>query len=230
MFEHFLNPNFSYWEQGIYKEVITDDVYGLKKRLFRNDEVVMDVGAHVGWFSALALNRGTGHVIAIEASPQNCRRLRLNLSQWKDRVTIVGKALWRSDRPEQTLAIAEILDSDKTTNTGGGNVICGSRTVPVKSVTLDELVGDQIISLLKIDCEGSEYPCFYTTKVLPRIKEIVGELHTFDGLFQPQDDVKPGFNNPKAMASFLEENNFKVELMIRPECTALAYIRAINCV
>jgi len=46
------------------------------------------------------------------------------------------------------------------------------------------------VRLLKIDCEGSEFPILYTSKMLEYVDEIVGELHFFSWLYNNNNDER----------------------------------------
>jgi hypothetical protein len=63
--------------------------------------------------------------------------------------------------------------------------------IPEKITTLDSIIASlkTPCDLLKIDCEGSEYPIFLQSKLstLKKIKRIVGELHFFN------DDMRHDF-------------------------------------
>ncbi len=47
----------------------------------------------------------------------------------------------------------------------------------VASVTLDEIVGDESVDILKIDIEGAEFDVLQSTRALPHVRLILGELH-----------------------------------------------------
>lgn len=56
--------------------------------------------------------------------------------------------------------------------------------IPKKIINLDTLLSKKFLScdLLKIDCEGSEYPILLNAKIstLKKVKKMVGELHFFN--------------------------------------------------
>jgi hypothetical protein len=93
-------------------------------------------------------------------------------------------AVWRSDVP----AGARRFDSSADqANTGGGNIL-GSPAggASVHAVPLDEVVrevlaaaGRDRLRLLKLDCEGSEYPVLLTATCLGVVDEVCGEYHEF---------------------------------------------------
>ena len=62
-------------------------------------------------------------------------------------------------------------------NTGGGNVLTNTEGLEVEWVSLDSIIGESKVRMLKLDCEGSEFPILLTSKKLNQVKEIVGEWH-----------------------------------------------------
>ena len=73
-------------------------------------------------------------------------------------------------------------------NTGDGSVIWGEGE-PVAKVAFDDVVdrvtnrGRRRVRLLKLDCEGAEWPIVLTSQRLELIDEIVGEFHEIGGPF-----------------------------------------------
>lgn len=118
------------------------------------NETLLDVGAHVGWYSTIGSRRvgSTGHVIAFEPYEPNAKTLKLNLLQNEcTNVRVVETALG-SEAGTLTLASG-------TGDSGGFTaLIWGSETrVEVPVVTLDEAEEDLgEVTLMKIDVEGWE--------------------------------------------------------------------------
>jgi FkbM family methyltransferase len=63
-------------------------------------DVVLDIGAHVGVFTAQALELGAAKVVAVEPDPGNVECLRRNFSEdiAAGRVVLVEEAAWISVR------------------------------------------------------------------------------------------------------------------------------------
>ncbi|MGE0703924.1 MAG: FkbM family methyltransferase [Vicinamibacterales bacterium] len=189
--------------RGTYDELIEQTVhveYLGTPQSFRADQVVLDVGCHIGAFSRLAAGRGA-RVIGYEANRENYRLACLNTAE-HERATIRHGAIWRSDRPA---GVIHFVPSTNVENTGGGTVLFDSleaaramfvsrdgvrSTVAapdlpsphdVRSVPLDavlEALGD--VQLLKIDAEGVEFPVLMTAQRLRQVAMIVGEFHEFN--------------------------------------------------
>ena len=99
-------------------------------------------------------------------------------------------AIFRSDRPGH----ADLVHSGHVySNTGGGGVVFGdnlfqhlgievplNKTEEIRSpvIALDESLSQfERVQLLKLDCEGSEYPILLTSSQLHCVQRIVGEYH-----------------------------------------------------
>ncbi|HEY8505238.1 MAG TPA: FkbM family methyltransferase [Gemmataceae bacterium] len=208
-------------DAAIWNVVVHENEYRLPRR-FEATDVVLDVGAHVGGFSAACLLRGAGRVYAFEPEPSNFALAEVNLARFGGRARVFRQAVWRSDGARGPLYLDA---SDDAANTGGGTLL-GDRGEPVDWVAFDDFLdglrreGVERVRLLKIDCEGSEFPILLTSRRLGRIDEICGEFHELNG------DV-PGHWRVPGVASFdrdtlrrcLERNGFRVELTGKPNST-----------
>ena len=151
---------------------------------FEPDDIIVDVGTHIGSFCYAALERGSNCVHGFEADEANFVCATQNLQNFGGRVTLQQKALWRSDGPATTLRFFAPRDC---ANTGGGNVVWNEGEQEVQAIPFDDAIraitrdGRYRVRLLKIDCEGSEFPILLTSRTLHLIDRIVGEYHEFHG-------------------------------------------------
>jgi FkbM family methyltransferase len=163
----------------VYNAVVTQNEYRVPAVL-SPDAIVVDIGVHIGSFSHLALTRGTGRVFGFEPEPGNFARAAANLAPFGDRVRLFNHAVWRSDVPTVQLPF---FASPDVANSGGGTLIWETNGPLVPAVPFDEVVdaitdsGRRRIELMKIDCEGAEFPILLTSKRLEHIDRIVGEYH-----------------------------------------------------
>lgn len=163
----------------IYNAVVRNNEYRVPDTL-PADSIVVDIGVHVGSFSYLALSRGAGTVFGFEPEPANYARAQHNLAPFGDRVRLHNHAVWRSDLPGLRLPFFASADP---ANSGGGTLIWETDGPLVEALPFDDLVdritghGHRRIELLKIDCEGAEFPILLTSRRLDRIQRIVGEYH-----------------------------------------------------
>lgn len=167
----------------VWQNVVHRNEYFVPESLSSEDAVV-DVGLHIGSFSYLVLTRGAGRVFGFEVDRENCSLARFNLKHFGKRVFVVQGAVCRSDwNPKQLFFSGYPFLRNGILNTGGGNVGSqqGGRVVP--AIPFDSIVDSIVqqgytrIRLLKLDCEGSEYPILMTSKRLHLIDEVVGEYH-----------------------------------------------------
>src|SRR5579863_670966 len=171
------------FEQDAYRTLLLGDNAG-------PDEVVVDIGAHIGTFAKLWYRKNPqARIICVEACPENLAALRANVGDFAQ----VVHAACTYETAELILLNAVRPDCEST---GGSVVVPRSekdfsplrqegysywddyRELP--KITLEELMvryGFDHINILKLDCEGSEYSILGNTKVLPRIRIIVGEYH-----------------------------------------------------
>lgn len=154
-----------------YKEVILDNEYRLPDK-FAHTDVIVDIGAHIGCFAIACLLRGAGRVACYEPDPDNFDMLRRNLGPYADKVELHNAAVWRSD-VDQNLFLTQrdpaLTAMSHTLYTDGK---------PVESVRFDTVMKTYpACRLVKLDCEGAEFPILFTSKELGGVKEIVGEAH-----------------------------------------------------
>ena len=168
------------------------DVSDLMLRVLAPGDTVLDVGANIGFFSALAglLVGPTGQTVAFEPDPRNRARLLRNLQlNSLSAVTVLDAAV--------TAAAGDVtffLNSDDT----GGSALWDPGTMDqnvasrrdrqaltVPGVTLDDTMRRLALAppkLLKIDTEGAEHRVLMGASALlasRQVPYIVAELHEF---------------------------------------------------
>jgi|GEM_PF-419871 tRNA (mo5U34)-methyltransferase len=200
----------------IFDSVVNHNEYRLPAS-FGSEDIVIDIGAHIGSFSYAVLQRGVKHVYTFEAERSNYERVLYNLRDFSDRVTVMNKAVWRSDKPVEYIYFQASADER---NTGGGGVVFADNTVRVDAIAFDEVMrlatedGKRRVRMLKIDCEGAEFPILLTSKWLSQIDCICGEFHELASEIHPYDIPEharvPGFDEFSAekLAEYLEQAGF----------------------
>lgn len=180
-------------------EELLNDVYGLETISFQPEDIVIDVGAHVGIVSLYLAKRWPFlRIFAFEPHPANhanfVENLRLNnvsnVCLFRQAITADGRSI-----------MLRCVDS----NTGGATAVfdvAGACTVgPVESVTLQDIfertvAPAQRCRLLKIDCEGMEYEIL-PSPVLDRVDFLAAEFH--EGALYEHGEY-PGVNSGQAHA------------------------------
>jgi FkbM family methyltransferase len=176
-------------DEQIWREVRVENVYRLPERM--DGWRVLDVGAHAGFFSHECCRRGAELVFAVEPYFPNASLARVNLAPWTRRVNLIEKAI-----AEPGVAEVQMRGGHDPSNTGEPHVagLVGARgAATVPAVSLDELI-EQMggrVDLLKLDCEGSEYPALLTAKRLDAVRRIAGEYHTCGLAYRPEQIRAP---------------------------------------
>ena len=152
----------------------------------RATDVVLDLGAHIGSFAKFAWERGSRVIHSYEASFENVEIAAGNLielgilsSNGGEGVVLNYGAVVRSDarRDDAVFLDAYPRADENYLNTGAASLFLGAGGERVPTITLDHVIENASIRLMKIDIEGSEWPVLYTCTKLRQIEEIVGEYH-----------------------------------------------------
>ena len=135
------------------------------------DRLIVDAGANIGCFTLYALlNAPHAHVIAIEPAPDTCERLRKLVAEhsFGSRCDVHEVALG----PREGVTTMDLSWGSQFRSTGSGNT-----KVAVK--TLDSIVGDAEVDMLKLDIEGGEYSVITADppRCLCRVRRITMEYH-----------------------------------------------------
>ena len=183
-------------DKFIFNEVYTKNEYKIEK--FSQDDIVIDIGAHKGYFTKLCIDIGCKIIHSFEPEPENFKCLLETLKDYKNyqvyNIAVLDKV------GEKDFITHQCINT-------GLHSFYSKEGIPikVKTIGLDNILNNfSNISLLKIDAEGSEFEILYNSKLLHKVKRIVGEYH--NGITQYN------FNELK---NYLEENNFKVEIITR---------------
>jgi FkbM family methyltransferase len=211
-------------DQAIFNGVVVFNEYRLPDR-FAASDIVIDVGAHIGSFAEAVLSRGCEKVYCIEADGANFEIAAENLRPQLENghVQLVRGAAWRSDRntdelrfdgyhpfPESFIGMQGIL------NTGNGSVVWGSGE-PVAKIAFDDIVdrvtnhGEHRVRLLKLDCEGAEWPILLTSQRLGLIDEICGEFHEIGGQFL---EISEERSEQEPVFAFANVEKFTIDVLV----------------
>jgi len=130
------------------------DIYEQRAVSVHDSDVVIDVGAHLGTFTRIALQHGARQVVAVEPHPVNavCFDRTFASEIAAGRVQLVQAAAWHSPGSLKF----ELGDASQTGRVAGSQ---SRRTVIVRAVTLDEIVDElklDRVDFIKMDIEGAE--------------------------------------------------------------------------
>lgn len=178
-------------DRNIFKYVVDRNEYRLPNILDPKD-IIIDIGAHIGCFTYACLKRGAKKIYSYEPFKDNYDIAKSNFDNEIKTgiVKLYNLAVWRSDISQEILYYVE-----NSANTGGGSVTCEPvGNIQINTIQLDRII-DEItnssnvsntasttnatnrIKLVKLDCEGSEFPILFTSKKLSLIDYICGEYH-----------------------------------------------------
>jgi hypothetical protein len=132
--------------------------------------------------------------------------------------------VWRSDRRVKSLVFLECPE-----NTGGGSVWRSGDGPVIEAVAFDDVVravtqnGRKRVRMVKVDCEGSEFPILLTARTLHLVDEIVGEFHEFGPEDVPHSEITDEARVPghdrftiKVLEGALRRAGFEVETTYHP--------------
>jgi len=204
----------------VWLDVVSRNEYLLPPEFTETNSIV-DIGGNSGAFAYACLRRGAGKVISIEPHPETAERLVRNTAEFGDRIEVINAAAWRSDVENSSVSLHPH---------GGEDWSCGYSVIlsqdsetswDVPTVGLDDILRRLgAVHILKLDCEGSEYPILYTSKELHRCEHILGEYHldhdiTLGG--DPPDGGWPEWTIP-GLTDFLASKGFTL-YKLHPACS-----------
>jgi FkbM family methyltransferase len=186
-------------DRPIWTEVITADCYGLRT-LDLTGMAVLDVGAHIGTFAHAACARGASLVHCYEPFPSSADLLEQNALR-------IGEVRVFREAVGAGRGIGRFANAAELTATGGWTVVPDPAGVsPI--VGLDEAIlrlakesPSGRIGLLKMDCEGGEWPALENVTRLDLVDRVVGEYHPAPGT--------PG-RDAAGLVSLLRRHKFEV--------------------
>jgi FkbM family methyltransferase len=214
--EHALHFREGTGDWFIFYDVYFHNSYELPEQ-FEPDDVVIDIGTHIGSLAYLALVRGAGRVYGFEPDRSNFEVARRNLQVFGDRACLSNQAVWRSDRSSD----AVFAPAPPPGNSGGGCLLWSEKGAPAEVVALDAVLdqvtegGNRRVRLLKIDCEGAEFPILLTSRKLHLVDQIAGEYHELVGNPVPERALVPGVAryDCAAITTYLEKAGFHVRVV-----------------
>jgi len=196
-----------YYKKGVYSEnYIT--LFLLDRLNISNNDLILDIGANIGWYSLVLSTGAKPRVVAFEPDTLNYKLLTENITiNGSTNVHAYNKAV--SDH-EGTLT----LHLYKGYNTGRHSFIKQKNsiaTAEVPTITLDNFLlqegfGNGMIKLLKIDIEGYELIALHRAyHTLARVQNILTE-------FSP-DLMKAAGQKPEDYISLLQNAGFSLKVI-----------------
>lgn len=187
-------------DRGIFTEANLLDAYQKNKIRIKPNDTIIDIGAHIGAFTILAAKKAK-KVYSFEPHPENFKLLKENIALNNlTNITATKKAI--TDKK----GIFPLYISKS--NTGSHSIFLReeqSGTTPVQTITIIEFIKAKKIKkigLLKIDCEGAEYPILETLpeKTFELIEQISMECHPIQN------------SSPEQLKTLLQKRGFDVQM------------------
>lgn len=183
------------------------------KNFDKNEDTIIDIGGHIGLFSIYALSWNPKKIIAFEPIKENFDLFNDNISLNKIKnIKCYNMAAYGSSEEIEIYFNQDFAAHSLIRNNGSSRKI--------KAISLKRIFDDNDIckcSILKLDCEGSEYKIF---EELPddyyrKIEKISMEYHIFDNDPNPIEKLK----------NKLKEMNFSLETKQTNEEMGMLYAR-----
>ena len=171
------------------------------------EDVVLDLGGHIGTFTVLAGSKATsGKVFAFEPMKDNFDILLSNIKLNSLNNVVTENIAISNENGSRTFYLSSPEAGKKVGYCTGGHSFFQSKNreekIKVVTKTLESIINKYSIDhidYLKLDTEGAEFDILYSApkEVLQKIDKIVMELH-------PMED-----NTKEKMLDFLEKAGYK---------------------
>ena len=195
----------------VFKEIFMEDFYETEKLLphVPSNAVIVDIGANVGFFSFLmTAKRKDAAIYAYEPMENNFRVFQNNLTLNKEKrnnikaeqKAVTGKEVKSVklffDAVDLDTVISSVYEDFSPKN---------KQMAEIEAISLSAIIRQNnltVIDILKLDCEGSEYPILYDSPeiIWPIIKCLCIEVHELD----------KGKRNYKYLSGFLQEKGYQL--------------------
>ncbi len=206
---HFRVPTWSLFL--VFKEIFVSDFYGIDALLKKlpPKPVVLDIGANAGYFDMMLFSKMTeATVYAYEPMPNNYKLFQQNIAlnpSLANRIHLFNKAVTGASQEFVELHMETEAENSVIASVYSDFDHKNQFTLRVPAISLRQILeetGIERADLVKIDCEGSEYPILYETPAScwGKINFLTVEVHDLD-----RDQRNVGH-----LARFLESQGYEV--------------------
>ena len=176
----------------VFKEIFVTDFYSIDKlaKSLPAKSVVIDIGANAGYFNIMLFSKiKEATVYAYEPILSNYELFKKNISinpVLQNRILLVNKAVTGTPQESVELFMETASDNSVIASVYADFDTQNKHTIKVPAISLNQIVIEndlKHIDLLKVDCEGSEYPIIYETpdEVWGKVNMLTIEVHNLDG-------------------------------------------------
>ena len=193
----------------VFKEIFMSDFYRMDElvKLLPPNPTVIDIGGNAGYFNMMLFSQiASANVFAYEPIIENCNLFRENVKRnptTVDKIQVFNMAVTGSPVEEVTIYKEVENDNSVTASIYADFADHNHNSIKVKAITLQQIIETNklaSVDLLKLDCEGSEYPIIYETPqhIWDKVKMVFMEDHPLD----------KGKRNHQAVVDFLKNLGF----------------------
>lgn len=185
---------------GIINEVFFYQDY-LKYFKSSNPQVIIDIGANVGYFTIFAKSYfPSAKIYSFEPFEKSFAHLseQIKLNNYSD-ISASKKAIAKKSGSAELNVVGDCGENTLVATSNAKD------TVKIETISLENVFNNfqiECCDFMKIDCEGSEYEIFYNLPehLFYKIKHIAMETH----------DLDQELLNRKALANFLKKQGFEI--------------------
>lgn len=211
----------------VFKEIFVSDFYDMDVLVSQlpSKPLIVDIGANAGYFNIMLFSKiKEATVYAYEPIPVNYELFKTNISLnpgLEKRIHLFNKAVTGTAIENVELFMEHSADNSVIASVYQDFDQQNKYSIKVPAISLQQIItGNNLgqIDLLKIDCEGSEYPIIYETPVAlwAKVNRMTIEVHNLDN-----DKRNAGY-----LGKFLQQQGFDVEMQLaHSNCYALNAVR-----
>ena len=201
----------------VFKEIFMEDFYSIDRLLkhIPDKSVILDIGGNAGYFSFLIASRKrNAEIFAFEPIAENISVFRSNIKRnlgLENRLHLEQKAVTGKKQLSVSLFFDNISHNTVVASVYPEFSDANKKEIRIDAISLAEIIEENKlarIDLIKLDCEGSEYPILYDSpsEVWPVIRCLAVEVHELDA------DKK----NFRCLYSFLQGKGFQIHSRLDP--------------
>jgi FkbM family methyltransferase len=211
----------------VFKEIFVTDFYEIDTLVSQlpPKPLIVDIGANVGYFNVMLFSKiKDATVYAYEPIPKNFELFKTNISLnpgLEKNIHLFNKAVTGTPCDNVELFMEHSTDNSVIASIYSDFDQQNKYSTKVPAISLQEIIngnGFSRVDLLKVDCEGSEYPIIYETPaaIWSKVNRVAIEVHNLD------NDTR----NADYLGKFLQQQGFEVESQfVHANCYALMGVR-----
>ena len=195
----------------VFKEIFVSDFYDMNElvKSLPANPLIIDIGANAGYFNIMLFSKiANAQVYAYEPIPSNFELFKKNIAlnpELKNKIHLFNKAVTGTTTEFVELFMEAASDNSVIASVFADFDHQNKHSLKVPAISLEAIIREnklEKIDLIKVDCEGSEYPILYATPndLWPRIKMLTIEVHNLD------EETR----NVQYLQTFLESKSYAV--------------------